>query len=266
MVDSSAVSYADRVRCERPSSHVLLIRIERPEKKNALHSSMVIELARLLDSASSDGEIRAVVITGAEDCFAAGADLNEMLTHGHANVVNNPARVDAWRRFEKFPKPIIAAVNGIAFGAGCEMALACDFIIAGKNAKFGQPEVKVGGMAGDGGTQRLPRKAGTAIASYMLLTGEPIDAETAFRVSMVVEVCDPSNTVNRAVEIANLISKRAPLSVQFTKACIKVATGATLENGLAFERESLWRISMTSDRQEGVKAFSEKREPNFRGC
>ena len=266
MIDSTLVSYADRVRCERSSPHVLLIRFARPEKKNALHSSMVIELARLLDSAAADAEVHAVVVTGAEDCFAAGADLNEMLLHGPATVINNPARVDAWRRFERFPKPIIAAVNGIAFGAGCEMALACDFIIAGTNARFGQPEVKVGGMAGDGGTQRLPRKAGTPIASYMLLTGEPIDAETAFRVGLVVEVCEPSGTVNRAVEIAKLISKRAPLSVQFTKACIKVATGATLENGLAFERESLWRISMTSDRQEGIQAFAEKREPNFRGC
>jgi enoyl-CoA hydratase len=262
---SPAVSHADRVRCERASSHVLLIRFERPEKKNALHSSMVIELARLLDSAAADADVRAVVITGTENCFAAGADLNEMLEHGPANVVNNPARVDAWRRFERFPKPIIAAVNGIALGAGCEMALACDFIIAGKNAQFAQPEVKVGGMAGDGGTQRLPRKAGTAMASYMLLTGEPIDAEAAFRVGLVVEVCDPSRTVDHAVEIANVISKRAPLAVQFTKACIKVATGATAENGLAFERESLWRNSMTSDRQEGIKAFAEKREPKFRG-
>lgn len=262
---SSAVSYADRVHCERASSHVVLIRFERPEKKNALHSSMVVELARLLDAAARDNEVRAAVLTGTEDCFAAGADLNEMLEFGPAAVVNNPARVDAWRRFERFPKPIIAAVNGIAFGAGCEIALACDFIIAGKNAQFAQPEVKVGGMAGDGGTQRLPRKAGTAMASYMLLTGEPIDAETALRVGLVVEVCDPSRTVERTVEIANLISKRAPLAVQFTKSCIKVATGATLENGLAFERESLWRNSMTSDRQEGIKAFAEKREPKFSG-
>jgi len=264
-MDSAAVSYADRVRCERPSPHVLLIRFDRAEKRNAMHSSMVIELARLLDSAVADGEIRAVVVTGAEDCFSAGADLNEMREHGYANVVNNPARVDAWRRFEKFPKPIIAAVNGIAFGAGCEISLACDFIIAGKNAQFGQPEVKVGGMAGDGGTQRLPRKAGIALASYMLLTGEPIDAEAAFRAGLVVEVCDVPRTVERSVEIASLIAKRAPLAVQFTKACIKVATGATWENGLAFERESLWRNSMTSDRQEGIKAFAEKREPKFIG-
>jgi enoyl-CoA hydratase len=264
-MNSSAVSYADRVRCEREGSHVLLIRFERTEKKNALHSSMVIELARLLDSAAADRDIRAVVITGTENCFAAGADLNEMLEHGPATVVNNPARVDAWRRFERFPKPIIAAVNGIAFGAGCEMALACDFIVAGKNAQFAQPEVKLGGMAGDGGTQRLPRKAGTAIASYMLLTGEPIDAETALRVGLAVEICDPSRTVDHAVGIAELISKRAPLAVQFTKACIKVAAGATLENGLAFERESLWRNSMTSDRLEGIRAFAEKREPKFSG-
>lgn len=265
MSEAPANSLATCVRPELIDGQVLLIRFDRNEKRNALHSSMVIEMSRLLDEAASNKDIRAVVLTGGDDCFSAGADLQEMLDRGAAFVVNNPARIDAWRRFEKFPKPIIAAVNGVAFGAGCETALACDFIIAGTNARFAQPEVNRGGMAGDGGTQRLPRRVGAGFASYMLLTGEPIDAIAAFRAGLVVEVCDPEHTIHRAIEIAKIIASRAPISVQLTKSCIKVAVGATMENGLAYEREALWRNSMTADRQEGIKAFLEKRAPKFEG-
>jgi len=226
---------------------------------------MVVELARLLDLAAADLNIRCVVITGTPDCFAAGADLNEMLERGAANTVNDPARVAAWRRFEMFSKPLIAAVNGVAFGAGCEIALMCDFIIAGANARFAQPEVCRGGIAGDGGTQRLPRKIGQPLASYMLMTGLPIDADVALRAGLVVEVCEPEATVARALEIAEVIARNAPLSVQFTKACVRTAVGATLENGIAFERDCVWRNSVTADRQEGIKAFVEKRPPSFTG-
>lgn len=250
---------------ETPAPHVVLLRINRPEKKNALHSTMVIELARRLDEAAADIDVRVVVLTGTEETFAAGADIAEMLERGPAGTSNNPDRVKAWRRLEKFPKPIIAAVNGVAFGAGNELALTCDFIIAGKNAKFGQPEVKIGGMAGDGGTQRLPRKIGPNMASYMLMTGDPIDAETAWRLGYVIEICETSKTVTRAVEIAATIASRAPLAVQYTKACIGVAVGATHENGIAYERDSLWRNSMAEDRREGMSAFVEKRAPKFTG-
>ncbi len=250
---------------ETPVAHVVLLRINRPEKRNALHSTMVIELARRLDEAAADIDVRAVVLTGTEETFAAGADIAEMLERGPAGTSNNPDRVKAWRRLEKFPKPIIAAVNGIAFGAGNELALTCDFIIAGKNAKFGQPEVKIGGMAGDGGTQRLPRKIGANMASYMLMTGDPIDAETAWRLGYVIEICEVAKTVARAVEIASTISSRAPVAVQFTKACIGVAVGATHENGISYERDSLWRNSMAEDRREGMSAFVEKRAPKFTG-
>jgi enoyl-CoA hydratase/carnithine racemase len=229
---------------ETPAAHVVLLKINRPEKKNALHSTMVIELARLLDEAAADIDVRAVVLTGTDETFAAGADIAEMLERGPAGTSNNPDRVKAWRRLEKFPKPIIAAVNGIAFGAGNELALTCDFIIAGKNAKFGQPEVKIGGMAGDGGTQRLPRKIGANMASYMLMTGDPIDVDTAWRLGYVIEICEVAKTVARAVEIAATIASRAPVAVQFTKACIGVAVGATHENGISYERDSLWRNSM----------------------
>lgn len=256
---------SSKVVIVRPAEHVALIRFDRPEKKNALHSSMVIELGRLIGELEGDDAVRCVVLTGHETCFAAGADINEMLALGPPGTSNNPLRVAAWRRIESFPKPMIAAVNGVAMGAGCELAMVCDFIIAGRNARFGQPEVKIGGMAGDGGTQRLPRKIGPSMASYMLLTGDPIDAETAWRLGFAVELCEPPQTVARAVEIAGAIAERAPVAVRYTKACIGTAVGATLENGIAFERDSIWRNSITEDRREGMTAFTEKRAPIFKG-
>jgi enoyl-CoA hydratase/carnithine racemase len=226
---------------------------------------MVLEIARLLNEAKADVQLRCVVFAGAEAVFSAGADLKNMRKLGVMNVVNDPLRVEAWNTLQTFPKPMIAAVNGIAFGAGNELAMCCDFVIAGRNAQFGQPEVKTAGMAGDGGTQRLPRKFGPNLAAYMLMTGDPVDAETAHRVGYVVEVCEPANTVARALEIATVIAKRAPLAVQATKACIHAAVGATFENGLALERVLVIRNMGTADRQEGLAAFAEKREPQFTG-
>lgn len=255
----------DKVVLERRSPHVALIRFDRAEKKNALHSSMVIELGRLLVALEAEDEVRCVVLTGHETCFAAGADIREMLALGPPGTSNNQQRVEAWRAIERFSKPLIAAVNGIAFGAGNELAMVCDFIIAGSNAQFGQPEVKIGGMAGDGGTQRLPRKLGPNVASYMLMTGDPIDAQRAMALGFVVEICETAATVDRAVAIAETIASRAPVAVRYTKACIRTAVGATLENGIAFERDSIWRNSMTEDRREGMSAFTEKRQPAFKG-
>ena len=227
---------------------------------------MVIELARLLQDAGDDPDIRAVVITGDEQAFSAGADLANMRKGGVTAVVNDPQRVDAWRVIEKFAKPMIAAVNGYALGAGNELAMCCDFVIAGRNAQFGQPEVKTGGMPGDGGTQRLPRKVGPNLAAYMIMTGNPIDAETAFRVGYAVEVCEHEGYASRrAVEIAEVIASRAPFAVRSSKACIAVAAGATLENGLAFERVSILRNHASADRAEGLAAFLEKRPPRFSG-
>lgn len=256
---------ADCIRSERVSEHVLLIRFDRYAKRNALTNAMVLEIARLLNGAKADVQVRCVVFTGNEAMFSAGADLKNMRKLGVLQVVNDPLRVDAWNTLQTFPKPMIAAVNGIAFGAGNELAMCCDFVIAGHNAKFGQPEVKTAGMAGDGGTQRLPRKLGPNLASYMLFTGDPIDAETAFRVGYAVELCEPEKTLSRALEIAEVIAKRAPLAVQATKACIHAAVGATFENGLALERVLVIRNMSTADRQEGLAAFVEKREPRFTG-
>lgn len=256
---------APLIQSERASQHVVLIRIARPAKRNALNNGMVLEIARILEQARTEVDVRCVVITGDETIFSAGADIKDMQKYGVTAVVNDPKRVDAWNVIQTFSKPMIAAVNGIAFGAGNELALCCDFIIAGSNAQFGQPEVKTGGMAGDGGTQRLPRKIGPQFAAYMLFTGNPIDAQTAYRLGYVIEVCEPKQTVSRALEIAETIASRAPLAVQATKACIHAAVGATVENGLAVERMYVIRNHGSPDRLEGMAAFVEKRPPRFTG-
>jgi enoyl-CoA hydratase len=247
------------------SKHVRLITIARPEKRNAMTNGMVIEIGRLLSMYKDDSDVRCVVITGDDKAFSAGADLKNMHKFGAAKTVNDTQRAAAWEEIERFPKPFIAAANGYTYGAGNELAMCCDFVIAGSNALFGQPEAKTAGMAGDGGTQRLPRKVGPAMAAYMIMTGEPITAQTAKECGYVVEICDPAETVKRALAIAEVISTRGPLAVQAMKACMRVAVGATQENGIAFERMMVVRNQSTPDRAEGLASFAEKRDPRFTG-
>ncbi|MBN3849590.1 2,3-dehydroadipyl-CoA hydratase [Paraburkholderia sp. Ac-20342] len=256
---------AQCVTCERVGDHVLVMRIDRVAKRNALSNPMVIEMGRVLREATDDRTVRCVVITGGEEVFSAGADMKNMLQYGVIDVVSDPRRIEAWNAIATFAKPMIAAVNGVAVGAGNELVLCCDLIVAGSNAQFGQPEVRNGGLAGDGGTQRLPRKLGPQLATYMLLSGEMIDAQTALKAGYVLEVCEPARTLDRAIEIANVIAERAPLSVQFTKACINEAVGANASNGLAYERVAMFRNHRSRDRQEGLNAFKEKRRPQYTG-
>lgn len=254
----------NHILLERPGPYVLLIRISRPQKRNALSSAMVARIGAALAEAGEDDSVRVAVITGGETVFSAGADIAEMqATLGKS--VNSPQRVNAWRQIERFKKPLIGAVNGTAFGAGNELALLCDFIIAGENASFGQPEVKIGGIPGDGGTQRLPRKVGSTLAAYMIFSGEPIDANTALRAGYVVEVVPVQHTVTRAIEIAAVVASRAPLAVQAAKHCIAEADQGTLAGGLAVERSEVWKLQGTPDVAEGGRSFLEKRPPNFTG-
>lgn len=261
---STAEDHRDKIVLERPAPYVALIRFDRPDKKNAFHSSMIVELGRILAELNSDDSVRCVVLTGGSTCFAAGADITEMITFGPTQIADAPARVAAWRAIETFEKPLIAAVNGMAFGAGCELALLCDFIIAGTDAQFGQPEIRIGGMPGDGGSQRLPRKLPPNVAAFMLLTGEAIGATQAMQLGMVLEVHDQAETIRRALAIASTIGERAPAAVRAVKACIAVAVGAT-DAGLAFERQAITALTDTEDSKEGMRAFAEKRAPNFVG-
>lgn len=180
------------------------------------------------------------------------------------DALDNP-RVTQWDRISRFPKPLIAAVNGYALGGGNELAMICDIVIAGETAIFGQPEVRVGLLPGAGGTQRLPRLVGRSLAMKMVLAGEPIDAHAALAAGLAAEVTPPDQTIARAIELAGTIVQRAPLAVRLAKEAVLAAEQGSLAAGLAFERRAYAYLFSTDDLQEGVAAFREKRRPQFRG-
>jgi enoyl-CoA hydratase len=252
------------VKITRPTPHVLLIQMDRPDKRNAINNAMVLKIAHALAAANEDESVRCAVLAGVDSAFCAGADIAEN-SGSDGKASNHHRRVRAWSQIESFRKPIVAAVNGYCLGAGNEIALTCDMIVAGRNALFGQPEVKIGGIPGDGGTQRLPRKMSKGMAAYMLFTGEPIDAETALRHGHVIEVVDVARTLPRALEIASVIASRAPLAVVAAKRCLNDVYEHGLTSGVAFERNELWKLMGTPDAREGGRAFLEKRPPNFTG-
>ena len=248
-----------------PDKGVLLLTLNRPEALNALNTALLGELAAALDAAEADPATRAVVSTGSERAFAAGADINEMAARDLVGILEDP-RVAHWQRLARFPKPIIAAINGFALGGGCELAMHADILIAGENARFGRPESNLGIMPGAGGTQRLTRAVGSALAMHLALTGEQISAQRALQAGLISEICPTELTVERAISIAETIASKAPLAVRLTKEAIHKASDLDLAAGLRFERHAFTILAGTADRAEGLKAFQEKRQPKFTGC
>lgn len=248
-----------------PNKGVLLLTLNRPQALNALNTALLGELSAALDAAEANPDIRAVVLTGSERAFAAGADINEMAARDLVGIFEDP-RVAHWQRIARFPKPIIAAINGFALGGGCELAMHADILIAGENARFGQPEINLGIMPGAGGTQRLTRAVGSALAMHMALTGEQISAQRALQAGLISEICPTELTVERAIQIAETIASKAPIAVRLTKEAIHKATDTDLATGLRFERHAFTILAATADRAEGLKAFQEKRQPKFTGC
>lgn len=244
---------------------VRLITLQRPEALNALNTQLLSELAEQLSIADADSGTRAVVITGSRKAFAAGADINEMAERDLVGILNDP-RLAAWQRITAFSKPLIAAINGYALGGGCELAMHADILIAGSDARFGQPEMNLGIMPGAGGTQRLLRAVGKSLAMQMVLTGEPIDARLAQQVGLVSEVTEPELTVERALVIAHRIASKAPLAVRLAKEALLKAQDTDLASGLRFERHAFTLLAGTQDRAEGIAAFQEKRQPRFNGA
>lgn len=249
---------------ETLSGGVLLLRLNRPTRRNALTKQLVLDIAAALEAAASDSTIRAVVITGDERAFCAGADIHENNQRGLSAILDEE-RLAAWRSIESFAKPLIAAVRGFALGAGNELAMICDLVVAGTNALFGQPEAKIGAIAGDGGTQRLPRLVGRQLATKMLLTGASISAEEAKEAGLVCDVVADDHVVESAVKLAVAIADNAPLSVAATKTLIKRAYESSLTDGLRYEREALLKVFQSNDRVEGMTAFAEKRRPSWSG-
>ncbi|CDF84041.1 2,3-dehydroadipyl-CoA hydratase [Pseudomonas knackmussii B13] len=249
---------------QAPEDGVRLITLQRPEALNALNTELLGELAAELDAAERDAETRVVVITGSRKAFAAGADIKEMAERDLVGILNDP-RVAHWQRITAFSKPLIAAINGFALGGGCELAMHADILIAGEDARFGQPEINLGIMPGAGGTQRLLRAVGKSLAMQMVLTGEAIDARHAQRAGLVSEVTQPEFTVERALQIAKVIARKAPLAVRMAKEALLKAQDTDLASGLRFERHAFTLLAGTADREEGIRAFQEKRPAQFKG-
>ena len=243
---------------------VSLVTLNRSAKRNALSIALMGELASVLDYAAADDGVRCVVITGDENAFSAGADINDQLERGLDSVFSDE-RLDAWRTVERFPKPLMAAVEGYALGGGCELALLADIVIAGETARFGQPEINIGIMPGDGATQRLARSVGKSMAMKMILSGEMIGADEAKAIGLVAEVTAPGKAVERALDLAAAIAEKSPIALRLAKEAVLTAFETPLATGLEIERRNLALAFNSDDQKEGMRAFVEKRKPLFRG-
>lgn len=249
---------------QQQQRRVVTLTLHRPEARNALSTPCLEQLAYRLEQADADAGVGAVVIAGAARFFAAGADLRELQQQDLPAALAD-RRPLLWQRLAQFSKPLLAAVNGYALGAGCELALACDLIICGESARFGLPEITLGLIPGAGGTQRLIRCVGKSLAGQMVLTGETINATRALQAGLVSEVCVDALTLERAQQIAERISLQAPLALRAAKQALKQAEEVGLSQGLAFERQQFVALAATDDRREGIAAFFEKRTPNYQG-
>jgi enoyl-CoA hydratase/carnithine racemase len=244
--------------------HVALLRLNRPEARNALSPEAMEDLASELERLDPDPEVRCIVIAGSEEVFAAGADIKAMAERSFAEALRHPA-ASFWRRLAAIKTPTIAAVSGYALGGGCELALACDMIVASESAKFGQPEINLGIIPGGGGTQRLARVLGKQLAMEYVLTGRRFDAEEARAMGLVNVVAQEGEWLEAAMALARTIAEKPPIASRLAKQAVLVAEETALSPGLENERR-LYELAMaTEDRVEGMEAFLEKREPKFEG-
>jgi enoyl-CoA hydratase/carnithine racemase len=255
---------SDEVILERPSKHVAVIRLNRPEARNALNGVVRQRLAEHFTNLGSDEETRCIVLTGGDKVFAGGADIRDMVERTPVEMLAGHGE-RLWQRIASCPKPVIAAVNGYAFGGGCELAMQADIIIAGDGASFAQPEVKVGIMPGAGGTQRLTRAVGKFKAMKMVLTGEPVPAREALAMGLVSEVVPDGEVLGRALALAETIARMPPLAVMQIKEAVLAGEDTSLEAGLMLERKAFQILFASKDQKEGMRAFLEKRKPEFEG-
>lgn len=241
-----------------------LIQFNRPDALNALNIKLMEELVEALETFENDGEVRAIILTGNEKAFAAGADIKEM---ADATAVDMLVRDQfaRWDRIRKIRKPIIAAVSGFALGGGCELSMSCDMIIASETAKFGQPEINIGVMPGAGGTQRLTRAVGKVKAMEMVLTGGMITAEEALKWGLINKIVPVEYYLEEARKLAKEIASKPPVAVRLAKEAVLKAFDTTIEGGLEFERKNFYLLFASEDQKEGMKAFVEKRKGVWKG-
>src|SRR6267143_4248255 len=263
---SQAMSKSYETLLFERGDRVGIITINRPDKRNALNIKTREEGAALLDELRSDTSIRVVVITGAGDkAFVAGADIAEFA--GRTAIMQRDVMTarSLFTAIDTFPKPIIAMINGYCLGGGCELALACDIRLASETASFGQPEINLGIIPGGGGTQRLTRLVGEGKAMELILTGAIIDAQTALTLGLVNDVVPADQLETKTMEIANRIAEKSPVALRLAKEAIKLASRANLDEGLRREVDLFALCFSTEDKNEGVRAFLEKRKPVFTG-
>lgn len=241
-----------------------IVRLNRPEALNALSPDMLRLICEAVEELNADPEVRAIIITGNERAFAAGADVKAMAQDSPMDIINKNTKT-YWERIRGVDKPLIAAVSGYAFGGGSELALICDMIVASETAQFGQPEIKVGIMPGAGGTQWLTKAIGPYRAMEMVLTGESISARKAYEYGLVNRVVPVERFLEEAKELARVIAERPPISVRLAREALQYGLETTLRDGLEMERRNFILLFDTKDQKEGMNAFLEKRKPEFRG-
>lgn len=244
--------------------HIALIQLNRPKELNALNLELMQELKHALIELDNNDEVRVIIITGNERAFAAGADIKQMAGKGAIDMLKID-QFSTWDQIRKTKKPLIAAVSGFALGGGCELTMLCDMIVASETAQFGQPEIKIGIMPGAGGTQRLPRAVGKVNAMEMVLTGEFISGQDAWRMGLVNKVVPVEIYLSEAVKLAKNIAAKAPLAVQLAKESVNKAFEQPLNEALYLERKNFYTLFATRDQKEGMKAFVEKRKAHFKG-
>jgi len=254
----------DILLVERFGDHGLLVRLNRPEKRNALATDLLGRVADALDEAAGDTSIRAVVLTGSDKIFAAGADIKELAERDTSGALSDP-RPAIWARIRGFSKPLIAAVEGWSLGAGNELVMCCDLVVAGQGAKFGQPETNLGIIPGAGGTAILPRLVGRSRAMKMVLLGDALTAAEARDAGLVAEVTEDGQALATALALAERIAGRAPLAMQQGKAMVRASFETHQAAHLVMERQAFSALFGTADKREGTTAFFEKRDPQWRG-
>jgi enoyl-CoA hydratase len=246
------------------SGRVGIIRLHRPEAMNALNSTLMAELSEALRALDADPDVGAIVVTGSDRAFAAGADIREMADATAVEMLLAD-RIAAWDRLREVRKPVIAAVSGWCLGGGAELAMACDMIVASESAKFGQPEINIGVIPGAGGTQRLTRAVGKALAMEMVLNNRTLNAQEALQHGLVNRVAPVDSYLADALRLADEIAARAPLAVRLGKEMVNHAFESFLADGVADERRAFYFLFSSQDQKEGMHAFLDKRKPEWKG-
>lgn len=254
----------ENILVEKLDGGVGLVRLHRPQAMNALNADLMRELVDALAIFDADSSIGCLVVTGSDKAFAAGADIKEMETATTVEMLYND-RISLWDRIRDLKKPVIAAVSGVALGGGCELVMACDMIIASETARFGQPEINLGVIPGAGGTQRLTRAVGKALAMEMVLNNRWLTADEAYRFGLVNRVFAVEMYLDEALRIAREIAARAPVAIRLAKESVNATYDMFLSEGIRFERRNFYFLFSTEDQKEGMNAFVNKRDPKWQG-